>query len=317
MSCKVSLSTLKSAIQIKCIDLDKHIDIVYSEIPKQTWKPQTSCSEVLAPHLCSLQISYKQTNSEHLHTKHMSLITLFLHTVQMWRRNLAVCETHPQNKGIFTWIPQGNFCGRNLNKDFFPPNRSCSSLRKAEKPAGRVESSSLWQLWQLARGAFHWSTSVLKGNYIDCRTKCLCGSLQRANTKGMGTRVVTPFRPHCGLPWELLAAVAEWQIPPAISTGDHYCGGEWRISPALMKLHAICSTLHKPFPKETVINPVSLRDLTAVHWDINDAITHSIPMSPRMLCFYFYFFATGSQVMQTPLFMDPFRNIFNIRLEII
>lgn len=82
-----------------------------------------------------------------------------------------------------------------------------------------------------------------------------------------------------------------------------------------MKLHAIRSTLHKPFPKETVINPVSLRDLTAVYWDIKDAITHSIPMSPRMLCFYFHFFAIGSQVMKTLLYMDLFRNIFNIHLE--
>lgn len=189
-------------------------------------------------------------------------------------------------------------CGRNLNKDLFVSHsRSSSSLRNAEKPAAREKPSPWWQLWQLARGAFHWSTSVLNGNYIDWRTNCLCGSLQRANTKGMDTRAVTPFRPHWGLPCELLPAVAEWQISPAISTGDQYCGGEWRISPALMKLHAICSALHKPFPKETVINPLSLRDLTAVLRDIKDAVTDYIPMSHRILCFYFHFFATGSHVM--------------------
>lgn len=82
-----------------------------------------------------------------------------------------------------------------------------------------------------------------------------------------------------------------------------------------MKLHAICSTLRKPFPKETVINPVSLRDLTAVLRDIKDAITGSIPMSHRIPCFRFHFFATSSQVMETLLvrgsvqkcFRRPFR----------
>lgn len=228
----------------------------------------------------------KQGNSSLLFAQKLRANQQHLHTAQLWRRNLAVCESTNQNMDDIQLNPTRQFVRKSKSRLFFPLNRSCSSLRNTEKPAGGVEGSPFWQLWQLARGAFHWSTSVLTGNYIDCRTNCLCGSLQRANTKDMNTRAVTPFRPHCDLPWELLAAVAEWQISPSDSTGDHYCGGKWRISPALMKLHAICSTLHKPFPKETVINPVSLRDLTAVRWDIKDAITHSTPMSPRMLCFY-------------------------------
>lgn len=118
-------------------------------------------------------MSSKQINSKHLHTKnyqyafHYSILT-YSTTV---KTKLSV-RTHPTKERIFNSIPQDNLCAGNLNKDFFPPNRSCSSLRNAEKPAGLVVLP-LWQLWQLARGAFHWSTSLLNGNYIDCRTNCL------------------------------------------------------------------------------------------------------------------------------------------------
>lgn len=132
-----------------------------------------------------------------------------------------------------------------------------------EKLIGCVKCLPQWHLRQLARGALHWSTLILSSNYIDWRTNCLCGSLQRPET----LKAVAPFRPHWDLPSELLAALAGWQIsqPLLLVTNTVVARG---ISPALMKLHGICSALHKPFPKEAMINPLSLSDLTAVLRDV-------------------------------------------------
>lgn len=92
-----------------------------------------------------------------------------------------------------------------------------------------------------------------------------------------------------------------------------------RISAALMKLHAICSALHKPFPKEAVINSLSLRDLAAVLRDIKDATADSIPVRPPVLVLASLAFLCNwhASYGNACTLRDPLMNILKTHSELI
>lgn len=133
---------------------------------------------------------------------------------------------------------------------FGETGRSCQMFASVTPTA--ISKGSLTLIYFNIEQQLHWSENQLPLWII---------------TKTRDTQGSCPFRPHWDLPCELLAALAGWQIsrPLLLVTNTVVAGG---ISPALMKLHGICSALHKPFPKEAMINPLSLSDLTAVLRDV-------------------------------------------------